>query len=681
MIWLQGAKSNSLRSFDAVVIFARQLAAYGIKSCIDDSTLPDDLDRARFYDAAPYLTPVSQARPGRLVVIGAEHLDKETLAHLRSGSFAIPDRIDALGRFETLQHRIDVETKLSYALGTDIRATDLNLLQDQPIMQEMHGPCLSQRLSKRSSDRPSLHLFLERALVEEPITLPMLEALWNHPQFDVEVIVAGAGKSEISKSRISDQRMMSYSELPPDVLSHRADMFAIFGTSVPGERMAQHAANLIGNGRPVIDCTEGRVISAAGLPVLTGPGELATLSGYLEAAVLPNLDEIHSRLMESQWVQRNDLCNLLETLDLEIDEDVTKPKPERILFMPTNGNGLGHARRALLVADELKGRPVGFAAFPSCVPMINRAGFGCEALVSRSDAHAWEVANDILNYLRLRRLVCDGSTFVFDGGYVFESVMRTLAESGAKGIWIRRGLWRPEQMRSSTIEREKAFEKVIVPQEAFGELNKPMSFGKQIETVGPIVSEGLFDAKSTRERLCERLGRDFEKLVVSMLGGGVAADRSAQSTYIAALAERRKGVLHVSVAWPGAVIPPGLFGWSKTQVVQTQNALDLAAAADLVVSAVGYNSFHESLYNGIPTIFVPQLSAYMDDQERRARSAKDRGLAEMAMPGQMAEFERIFDRLLDGGADDLCRALSDYSLPVPGNSEAAQKIAEVHDAV
>ena len=52
-------------------------------------------------------------------------------------------------------------------------------------------------------------------------------------------------------------------------------------------------------------------------------------------------------------------------------------------------------------------------------------------------------------------------------------------------------------------------------------------------------------------------------------------------------------------------------------------------AFDLAVSAAGYNSFHELLRFGIPTLFIPNQDTALDDQQGRAQFAADRGLAHM----------------------------------------------------
>lgn len=679
MIWLDCPQEPSLKTCDAVVLLAQQLARLGHDPVIDERMLPEEADAPRRYEAAPFLADLGSLEPERLILLGVDDLALSALDRLRFGPTPIPERVDALGRFPSRQSQIDAETRLSYALSRDVRAINLDLLQETPLIDGAASPVFGETLPPRRDQRPVVQVYLEAEEIDEPTVIAFLEALSFSDTFTLEVIVAGAGKSAIGRSRALGVSVYGYSELPPFELSARADVLVFRGTTVPGERMAQHLANMLINGRPVIDCTEARAIAGNGLPVLAGPGELAALQSYLEKTVIPNLSEIRDTLQRSPWVAKNAFPTLGATLGLDAVRTSSEEQPE-IVFMPTNGNGLGHARRTLLIAEKLSTQPARFAAFPSCVPMINRAGFACDPLVSRSTEHVHPSANDILNYLRLRRIVGPRDTFVFDGGYVFDSVMRTLAETRAAGVWIRRGLWRSGQKRSATLEREKIFDRVIVPEEAFDELNEPLSFGGHIRTVGPVVATDEGDPGAVRSDLSHRFDRPFDHLVVSMLGGGEASDRTANTMHLAALAERREGLLHLVVAWPGAVVAPGLFGWSNTRIVQTQNALALARAADFVVSAVGYNGFHECLFHAIPAIFVPQIAPFMDDQERRARAAVERGLADIAMPGEMALIERQFDAMLEGRADHLRSALQAADLRERGNAAAARLIEEVADA-
>jgi UDP-N-acetylglucosamine:LPS N-acetylglucosamine transferase len=160
-----------------------------------------------------------------------------------------------------------------------------------------------------------------------------------------------------------------------------------------------------------------------------------------------------------------------------------------------------------------------------------------------------------------------------------------------------------------------------------------------------------------------------------MLGGGVASDRSAQLQGLCSLLERRKSCLHLVVVWPGSTVLPTLHLWNNTRVVQTTEALALAQAADLVVSAAGYNSLNEVLYHGIPAIFIPQSAPYLDDQTRRARAASDRGLSVTVLAQELLRLEREVLACLDGGKAALLRArLKLAELPSPGTDAAARLI-------
>jgi hypothetical protein len=280
--------------------------------------------------------------------------------------------------------------------------------------------------------------------------------------------------------------------------------------------------------------------------------------------------------------------------------------------------------------------------------------------------------------MRLRRALRPGDRLVFDGGYVFDSIYRTVIEKGLDAIWLRRGLWQPDQIHSAALDRESIFRRVIIPTEAFDELNGDMSFGGHIRKVGPIVADApATDRLALRARLADGLGRPFDALVVTMLGGGMAADRTAQMQMLAALLERRKHCLHLVMIWPGSTVPPALYGWRNTVVCRTRNATEVAAAADLVVTAAGYNSFHEALYHRLPAIFVPQMAAFMDDQDRRAKAASDRGLAATVAAHELLLLEREVAAFLDGGkAADIRAALAEISLPERGNRRAAELIEE-----
>ena len=332
-----------------------------------------------------------------------------------------------------------------------------------------------------------------------------------------------------------------------------------------------------------------------------------------------------------------------------------------------------------MIASQLKDPSASaFAAFPSCIPLINSNGFPCLPLVQKSEQHSESYANDLVNYLRLNRSLQVGDRLVFDGGYVFASVYRTIMEKSLSATWVRRGLWRAGQITDTSLDREKVFDQVIIPSEAFDELNAAYTFGAHVHHVGPIVQKSDQSAKASRA-LRKQLGsvfdRKFDELVVTMLGGGVAADRSAQMQTLCTIMERRVICLHLIIVWPSSKVAAGVYGWTNTHVVKTKNALALCQAADFVISAVGYNSYHEILYHGIPSILVPQTASYMGDQERRARAASDRGLAQTVLAHEFLMLEREVKAFLeDGKAATIRKNLKAATFAARGNQAAAEII-------
>jgi hypothetical protein len=681
------------RSFDARVQFARQLGLHGHAALIDEDGVPEDLSRTRKYESAPFLGRIGDVRVTRLIVIGAETLSDAVLARLRGYRLADNIPVSAIGRFETRQARIGAASRLAYVLGREADLLDLQELQPRPIHDHSIAPLFANlpgavstvgAVSERTGDL-RLFLVVPKDILELPETLPALATLGNIGGVNCNVITAGAGKELIHTSRYSAISAYGYSEQTPDVLARMSDVAAVFGPNIPGERMSAYLLDVLAGAGAAVDCTEAGAVIATGAPALRGPADIASLYPYLQASVLANRDAIGAEAASHPWLRENTFERLSAALALPDPARgatrTPKPRAPRVVFFPTNGVGLGHAQRCSLIAAELS-RPTdcGFAAFPSCLPMLRAKGYDCLPLVAKSDGHAAAYANDLVNYLRLGQTLDARDTLVFDGGYVFDSVYKTILERQLSAVWIRRGLWQPGQLNHTPLDRERAFDAVILPDEAFDELNADYSHGARLHHVGPIVQRRDLDADARRDlraRLRARFAPEASKIVVTMLGGGEAADRSAQLQALCAQISARPDWLHLVVVWPNARVSANLYGWDNSHVVRTRYALDLCQASDLLVSAVGYNSFHEVLYSRIPTIFMPQMAAFMDDQERRARGASDRGLAVTVLADELLLLQREVAAFLDGTkAADIAKALAGVDLPAPGNARAARLIEE-----
>lgn len=675
----------SKKYFDALILFALQLDKRGHEVAIDQRFMADDVTKQNKYEMAPFLADIADVSPTCVIVIGADAMSEEAQILLADIKLEIDVPIWAVGYFNDLQGELNARNKIAFATGREPKLLNLHAQFKPSLHADPISPLLTEiAASPVQSSENSAQVFVYipfEELEQSDETLNQISMVNYSPNITLHLMTNAKGKDYIRNSRYADLSVFSYGELPPTDLLHYFDVLVFYGANVPGERMAALAVNSMGAGKVVIDCTDSYGFVSAGAPVLKGPRNPSVLLGYLQDTVIKNREEIGDRIRKSDWLRQFDIVDFERELGLKLGEQPTADRGSQTLFFPTNGNGLGHAQRCAVIAAEMKtDQPCCFAAFPSCVEMVRTRGYACVPMVSRSAEHSEEYASDLLNFLRLRSIFRSGDQLVFDGGFVFDSVYRLITKLQNPAVWIRRGLWRPEQVNPIALERERAFSKVIVPKEAFSELNTDYSWGNHVFRVGPVVQKGKLtkkEARGLRDKLGKSFGRNFDTLVVSMLGGGVASERTAQTQLLCSLLERRSGCLHLIVAWPNAVVSSTLYGWENSHVVNTLHALDLCQSADLCISAAGYNSFHELLYAHVPAIFIPQSAPYLDDQERRANAAFERGLAALVRDNELLTLEREISAFLDDGkAQSVRQALLGQNLPETGNKDAARLIAE-----
>ena len=672
---------DGLTAIEDLAIFAGQLAALGLPARIASGSVPEQASLNLQFDLAPLLHDGELGPRDALVLVGADQLTDEALVRLRRLAGDRPVTARAFGAFGRAQTRLGVRARLSYVLGREPELFDLgDPRRTAPAFGVRRGP-------RQPAPRP--RLLLVGPELADPHQAAVLLALAARRGLEVEVVTDSRSKQEWVAAHGRAVPVFAYGEAPPLALADRSDLAAVFGRAGGSYRLQVLVADLLVAGTPLLDGSAGHVNAAESDAFVAAPQGLVGLDGFLDAEILPNLAGIGEHVRDSRAAATAGPEPVLAFLGAAPPQTAGASRRRRagpaaggLVFMPTNGVGLGHAQRCTLIARALapgRPRPV-FAAFPSCTALVKAQGFDVMPLIGRSRLHAQSHEHDLANYLRLRALTPGARALVFDGGYVFDSVYRTVLAPDIAGIWIRRGLWPEGQDNAIALDREKAFDRVIVPEEAFEELNHAYSRGPHVVPVGPLVQTLAPDAAARaalRADLAGRFGRPFERLAVTLLGSGVAAARGTQVQALCGLFERRSDTLHLVVLWPNATLEPGWFGWRNSRVVRTGHAAVLAAAADVAVTAAGYNSFHEALYNRVAAIFVPQTGGFMDDQRARAAAACDRGLASMVAPHELMTLERLVCRYLDDGETEAIRArLAAADLPPPGTARAAALIEE-----
>jgi UDP:flavonoid glycosyltransferase YjiC (YdhE family) len=97
-------------------------------------------------------------------------------------------------------------------------------------------------------------------------------------------------------------------------------------------------------------------------------------------------------------------------------------------------------------------------------------------------------------------------------------------------------------------------------------------------------------------------------------------------------------------------------------------------AFDFAVSAAGYNSFHELISFGVPSVFLPNENTAYDDQVTRVRYAADLGAARWSPdPTSTESLEAILDPVVQKALSERCLELS----PPNGAQAAANWVAEL----
>jgi UDP:flavonoid glycosyltransferase YjiC (YdhE family) len=102
-----------------------------------------------------------------------------------------------------------------------------------------------------------------------------------------------------------------------------------------------------------------------------------------------------------------------------------------------------------------------------------------------------------------------------------------------------------------------------------------------------------------------------------------------------------------------------------------------SAAFDFMVTAAGYNSFHETMLHGVPTVFVPNEAPEMDLQILRARHARSMGYGELLRASDAISVCSVIERMLDPETRDAMRERLGRLSAGDGAAEAAALLVQL----
>ncbi len=338
---------------------------------------------------------------------------------------------------------------------------------------------------------------------------------------------------------------------------------------------------------------------------------------------------------------------------------------QRVILMSSNGVGMGHLTRLLAVARRCPRsiEPV-FLAMSQAAKVVEEFGYLAEFtahhLYLDQDVEPWNQA--------LRALIGDMLAFydakalLFDGNVPYGGLIDARQDHPEiPFLWCRRGMWRPGAGRVA-LERARHFDAVIEPRDLAEAYDRgETGYHDRLSwRVDPIL---LLDRGELLPRAAARaeLGLDPDRPAILIQLGSRNNYDYGELFEVAHRHLRERYDVQIAVAeWLIA----------ETAEAPPPHAIHLRAyplcryfhAFDLALSAVGYNSFHELIYHGLPTIFVPNEHPSMDDQLMRALFAERRGLGFCVRTGEPYKVRRALDRLMDHGERSAmaarCRALA-----------------------
>lgn len=341
-----------------------------------------------------------------------------------------------------------------------------------------------------------------------------------------------------------------------------------------------------------------------------------------------------------------------------------------VLFVSSNGAGMGHLTRLLSYATRLEGRALPyFHSLSQAVPVAGRFGYPYEYTPS---AGASGIPVRVWNTVFVQRLSSTlqrvaPQVVVFDGTWPYAGIRDLRAAfPQVRWIWSRRGMWRPGKAKDQ-IAKTAWFEEVVEPGDLSSAYDRGATSSAPSVRVGPVTLIERHQLLS-REAARAQLGlSQHERWALLSLGAGNINDTESEVDAVVS-ALMRLGVRPCTAV---AEISGSRRGRAELVPVSAYPLAPLYSAFDVVVSAAGYNSFHELMRMGVPSLFVPNTHTSLDDQTGRAQYAADRGWAHTTSDLSGPVLDRMLGELLTDGR----RMVDQVAQEDPGNG--AVQVADV----
>lgn len=317
-----------------------------------------------------------------------------------------------------------------------------------------------------------------------------------------------------------------------------------------------------------------------------------------------------------------------------------KPQPlPRIMYLTSNGVGMGHLTRVLALARRHKDRaePV-IVSMSRAIRVARNEGFLTEYIPffrsSGMDQDHWHrlLRVELTEMFRFYK----PSVVVLDGNVPYRGMIEALdGFPNIKRVWLRRAMWPPD-VGENFLKFSTAFDAILEPGELAAAFDRGLTRGvtQRVRKVAPI---SYLAENETLERATARsvLGLDSNRPAVFLQLGGGNNIRTGD------LRQMVIEKLSRDIEGPKPQVVVGQWQIGRRTEIADKDVTELGTfpfarflgAFDFAVAMAGYNTFHENLRAALPTLFLSNEHPEQDEQWLRADYARLNGLALAARAG------------------------------------------------
>jgi len=347
----------------------------------------------------------------------------------------------------------------------------------------------------------------------------------------------------------------------------------------------------------------------------------------------------------------------------------------RILFLPTNGGGLGHVTRLLAIARRLKtdariGETVFFTTSAG-LNLLRKEGFTVyhhppwDQLRGTISARGWRTSFENLAEMILRNHDID--VLLFDGVSLGQIAPVVAQHRRMRTVWIRRLMLKENREEVFNEHAWLAHLQLCPGELGQGEITRD-SQGRVF--VPPTI---MLDRSELlpRKDAVEELGLDqSRKTLFIQLGAGNINDIETQIEIVVEIARQFAGLQVVLAESPVSHGKVRHFKGVKT--VRDYPLSRYYQAFDVAVSAAGYNTVAELAYFGVPSILIPNLETGSDDQLGRALVAQQMGVSLVLNPLTASGLKHCLQKLMDDAVNAQYRERCGSLCSVNGSDVAVE---------